>query len=73
MKFTTIQQAKIQTGLSYLGNINISAKMIKNKKINHEYTYLIYLSPAKTSGYNVCTHSTNECRLGCLATSGHAW
>lgn len=72
MKFTTIQKAKEQTGLSYLGNINSSAKMMKNKKVNHQYTYAIYLAPANTSGYNVCSHSTPECRSGCLATSGRA-
>ena len=72
MKFTTIANAKKETGLTYLGKINISSKMLKNKKVSHQYTYLIYLSPANTSGYNVCSHSTPECRLGCLATSGHA-
>jgi len=72
MKFTTTQNATKKTGLSYLGNINSSAKMIKNKKVSGQYTYIIYLAPAKTSGFNVCSHSTPECRLGCLATSGRA-
>ena len=72
MTFTTIQKAKKETRLSYLGNVNKSAKLAKNGKINHQYTYAIYLAPAKTSGYNVCSHSTPECRLGCLATSGRA-
>ena len=72
MKFTTIQNARTETGLSYLGNINSSAKIIKNQKVSGQYTYIIYLAPANTSGYNVCSHSTPECRLGCLATSGRA-
>jgi len=72
MKFITISDACKQVGVSYLGGINISSKMLKNKKISHNYTYILYLSPAKTSGYNVCNNSTSECRLGCLATSGHA-
>lgn len=72
LNFTTISQAKKETGLSYLGTINSSAKIMKNKKYNHQYTYGIYLAPANTSGYNVCSHSTKECRLGCLATSGRA-
>jgi len=67
--FTTISQAKKETGLAYLGKINHSSKLAKNSKVN-QYTYAIYLSPANTSGYNVCSHSTPECRLGCLATSG---
>lgn len=72
MNFTTIGNAKKLTGLSYLGSVNKSAKLAKNGKINHQYTYGLYLAPASTSGYNVCSHSTPECRLGCLATSGRA-
>jgi hypothetical protein len=72
MRFTTIANARIETGLSYLGNINSSSKTLKSKKVSHQYTYMIYLAPASTSGYNVCSHSTPECRLGCLATSGRS-
>lgn len=72
MNFTTIADAKRQTGLSYLGTINSSSKMLHSQIESHQYTYIIYLAPAKTSGYNVCSHSTKECRLGCLATSGRA-
>jgi len=70
MKFTTIANTKTDTGLSYLGSVNKSAKLAKNGKISHQYTYSIYLAPASLSGYNVCSHSTPECRLGCLHTSG---
>lgn len=70
MKFTTIANAKKQTDLAYLGNINSSAKLVKNKKVSNNYTYIIYLAPYNLSGYNVCPHSTPECRLGCLNTSG---
>jgi hypothetical protein len=72
MKFSTIGNAKKQANLSYLGSVNKSAKLAKNGKVNHQYTYGLYLAPASTSGYNVCSHSTPECRLGCLATSGRA-
>jgi len=72
MKFTTIANAKKQTGLSYLGNIGSSAKTTRSKDFSHQYTYAVYLSPANVSGYNVCPFSTKECRLGCLATSGRA-
>jgi len=72
MEFTTIQQAKKDTGLSYIGGVNLSSKMKKNMKVSHQYTYAIYLAPSKQSGYNVCSHSTPECRLGCLNTSGRA-
>lgn len=71
MEFTTIAKAKKETKLSYLGGINTSSKIAKNMKVN-VMTYCLYLSPAYTSGYDVCSHSTVECRLGCLATSGRA-
>jgi hypothetical protein len=72
LKFTTIAKAKKETGLSYLGKINSSAKIMKGHKKLRIDTYIIYLAPANTSGYNVCNYSTPECRLGCLATSGRA-
>lgn len=72
MKFTTIANARKQTGLSYLGNINVSSKLMRNKTISGHYTYGLYLAPANISGYNVCSHSTPECRMSCLATSGRA-
>ena len=70
--FKSISQAKRETKLSYLGAINSSAKIMKNGIVNHQYTYILYLSPAETSGINVCSHSTVECRNACLATSGRA-
>lgn len=69
MTFTNQSQAKKQAGVSYLGSINSSAKIVKNRKVNN-YTYVMYLAPANTSGYNVCKNSTPECRMGCLNTSG---
>lgn len=72
MKFTTLANARKQTGLSYLGGVATSSKMSHSKTYSHQYTYAIYLSPAKLSGYQVCSHSTPECRMGCLNTSGRA-
>jgi len=72
MEFKSIGQAKKETGLSYLGSINSSAKIIKNQIVSNNYTYIIYLAPANQSGYNICSHSTPECRLGCLNTSGRS-
>lgn len=72
MKFTSIADAKRQTGLSYLGGVSTSAKIMHSQEYSHQHTYAIYLAPASTSGYNVCSHSTPECRMGCLATSGRA-
>ena len=72
LQFTTISQAKKDTGLSYLGGVSTSAKIMHSQKYSHQHTYAIYLAPAKTSGYNTCSHSTPECRMGCLNTSGRA-
>ena len=70
--FTTIAKAKKLTGLSYVGGVSKSAKIMHSQKYSHQYTYAVYLAPAKLSGYNVCSHSTPECRMGCLNTSGRA-
>ena len=70
MVFSTISQAKKLTGLSYLGSVASSSKIAKGLKYN-EATYILYLAPAKVSGYNVCPMSTKECRTACLAESGH--
>jgi hypothetical protein len=72
MRFISESIARKEMGLSYIGDINSSAKLAKNKKVSGQYTYIIYLAPSNTSGFNVCKHSTKECRLGCLATSGRA-
>lgn len=72
MKFTTIANAKKETGLTYIGGINVSSKLAKNGKISGQYTLGLYLAPAETSGYNTCSHSTAECRMSCLNTSGRA-
>jgi len=72
MNFITISQAKKDTGLSYLGNVNHSAKLIKNSKVNGQLTYGLYLAPYTISGHNTCPNSTPECRIGCLFTSGRS-
>ena len=51
MKFTNLTNAKRITELSYLGGISTSAKIMHSQEFSHQYTYAIYLAPAKTSGY----------------------
>jgi hypothetical protein len=70
MKFTNISSAKKSTGLSYIGSVNSSAKIVKNKKYN-VMTYIVYLAPANQSGYNTCPKATDGCRMACLNESGH--
>ncbi len=72
MEFTTIANARKQTGLSYLGGVSTSSKIAHSQSYSHQHTYAIYLAPANVSGYNTCSHSTPECRIGCLNTSGRA-
>ena len=72
LEFTTIANAQKQTGLSYLGGVSTSSKIAHSQTYSHQHTYAIYLAPANVSGYNVCSHSTPECRSGCLNTSGRA-
>ena len=69
MKFENATQAKKLTGLSYLGSVNSSSKMAKGLKYN-ESTYIIYLAPAKSSGYEVCPMRTDESTTACLNESG---
>jgi hypothetical protein len=59
-------------GVSYLGSVNSSAKLVKNGKVSKQMTYVLYLAPANLSGYDVCKGSTPECRKGCLNTSGRS-
>lgn len=72
MEYTNRAQAMRQAEVSYVGEVNPSSKTQKNETVSGQHTYLVYLAPAKTSGYNTCSHSTPECRRGCLATSGRA-
>jgi hypothetical protein len=69
LSYKNAAQAKRETGLSYIGATNSSAKILKNKKYN-ELTYIIYLAPANLSGYEVCPMRTVECTNACLFGSG---
>jgi hypothetical protein len=69
-KFSTIGNAKKQTGLSYLGSVASSSKIAKGLQYN-EMTYILYLAPANQSGYEVCPMRTPECTEACLTESGH--
>lgn len=70
MMYINRAQAKKVTGISYLGGIGISSKIVKGEKYN-EMTYILYLAPAKMSGYETCPFRTQECTDACLNESGH--
>jgi len=69
--FKNFAQAVRDVPFSYLGGVNISPKLKKNGVVSNQHTYGLYLAPHKLSGYNTCSHSTPECRMGCLHASGH--
>lgn len=47
----------------------VNAKTIKGEKKGYR-TYLIYLAPAKVSGYQVCASASVGCAEACLFTAG---
>ena len=54
-------------------NYNLLSSTAKLEKSEGKSRYVIRglsLAPASTSGKDVCTHSTEGCRLGCVAYSG---
>ena len=69
MKYTNKTQARKETGVNYLGSVNLTTKHAKAYNYN-EMTYSLYLSPAKMSGYEVCPMRTKECTELCLNESG---
>lgn len=69
MEFKNKAQAKRETGINYLGSVNLTTKHAKAYKYD-ELTYGLYLAPAKMSGYEVCSMRTAECTALCLNESG---
>lgn len=69
MEFISRAQAERVTGHSYLGSVSYTVKHQKSMKYG-ELTYSLYLSPGKTSGYEVCPGRTAECSKLCLHESG---
>lgn len=68
--YENLSKAKKLIGISYLGSVNFTAKHQKAFNFN-ELTYALYLSPANTSGYEVCPKRTEECTVACLHESGY--
>ena len=69
-EFKNLKEARLMTGLSYIGKINHSSKHAKAYHYN-EMVYTIYLSPANRSGFEVCPGRSAECTALCLNESGH--
>ena len=50
-------------------NIDNNAKTIKGQKFKY-LTGILYLAPARTSGFNVCPMASAGCKASCLFTAG---
>lgn len=72
MEFISRSHAMKSTGLSYIGGINTSSKIMKNLKKKNTDTYIIYLAPSTLSGYNVCPMASTGCIAACLHSSGRS-
>ena len=55
--------------MKYL-NVGANAKTIKGDILGKYLTGILYLAPAKTSGYQTCPSSTPGCRAACLFSAG---
>ena len=51
-------------------SINADAKTIKSNAGGKYLTAILYLAPAKTSGYQACPSATEGCKASCLFTAG---
>lgn len=47
-----------------------NAKTAKNQTQGNYLSYILHLSPAKLSGYNVCPMASKGCEAACLNTAG---
>jgi hypothetical protein len=68
--FSNPSRAKKETAISYLGDVGHSAKSEHGQNFNID-SYIVYLSPHKKSGFNVCPWASPECIESCLDESGH--
>lgn len=58
-------------GVTYFAGVNTSTKT--EKGLDEDYlTLILYLSPASSSGINVCSAASEGCILACLNSSGRA-
>lgn len=53
-----------------LFNVDRNAKTVKGRKRQY-MTAILYLAPAKTSGYQTCPKASEGCKEACLNTAGH--
>jgi hypothetical protein len=71
LNMVEVKREAKQYGFGYLLSVNSDPKTAKSNKANKGfYTAILYLAPAKLSGYQVCA-SAKECIEGCLHTAGN--
>jgi hypothetical protein len=69
-EFRNRSKATIETCISSLGAVGHSAKSEHGLKYGIS-SYIVYLSPHKKSGFNMCPWASPECAAACLDESGH--
>jgi hypothetical protein len=70
LEYKGLNKAKKQLGIGYLGDVNISTKLLKGVKKNYS-TYGVYLLSSDSSGFQVCSDD-KQCKAHCLSNSGMA-
>ena len=50
-------------------NLDANAKTIKGQNYGYK-TAILYLAPARSSGFNVCPQASKGCAASCLNTAG---
>ena len=69
MEFKNLTDAYRKLGVSYIGNVSHSAKLVHSLSVNVA-TYGIYFASSNLSGYQACSND-KACRAHCLFSSGH--
>lgn len=58
-------------GVTYFAGLDSSSKIVKGKKQGY-MSLILYLSPASSSGINVCSEASPGCIAACLNVSGRS-
>ena len=73
LEFKNRSRAALETGIGQLTGVNTSAKTEHGESLPVPvFTSILYLAPAKISGFEMCPGRTKECTGACLFTSGRA-
>lgn len=66
----SLAEIRRKYNVNKLGGVSISSKAVGSQSVG-VYTYIVYLAPWKTAGFNMCP-AGKHCRKFCLSSSGLA-